>query len=75
MAHENFNKYYTKNFYKDHIEIIIKFFPKGIYNKVKLYVDLEPYFEIENTIIKYNDKIFHNKKELMTFIAKPLPNN
>ena len=61
------NKYYTKNFYEDHIEIIINFFPKGIYNKAKMYVNLEPYFIIDNTIIKYNNKIFHNKDELMSY--------
>ena len=69
-----YNKYYTKNLYEDHIEIIINFFPKGVYNKAKMYVNLEPYFNINNTIIKYNNKIFHNKKELLAFL-KTLSNN
>ena len=32
-----------------------------------MYVNLEPYFMIDNTIIKYNNKIFHNKEELMSY--------
>ena len=66
--------YYTKNVYEDHIEIIINFFPKGIYNKAKMYVNLESYFNIDNTIIKYNNKIFHNKEELMSYFKTLLTN-
>ena len=66
IIHQDYNnKYYTKNSYEDHIEIIINFFPEGIYNKAKMYVNLEPYFKINNTIIKYNNKIFHNKKRVI----------
>ena len=61
------NKYYTINFYEDHIEIIINFFPKDNYNKGQLFFNLEPYFMIDNTIIKYDNKIFHNKEELKTY--------
>ena len=35
-----------------------------------MYVNLEPYFKINNTIIKYNNKIFHNKEELLSYIIK-----
>ena len=68
-----YNKYYTINFYEDHIETIINFFPKDIYNKAKMYFNLEPYFMINNTIIKYNNKIFHNKEELKTYFKSLLP--
>ena len=67
IVYQDCYKYYTINFYEDHIEIIINFFPKGIYNKAKMYFNLEPYFMINNTIIKYNNKIFHNKEELKTY--------
>ena len=69
---ECYNKYYTINFYEDHIEIIIKFFPKDNYNKGKMYFNLEPYFMIDNTIIKYNNKIFHNKEELKTYFKQQI---
>ena len=62
-----YNKYYIVNFYQDYIEIMINFIPKDNYNKGKSYFDLEPYYMIDNTIIKYNGKIFHNKEELKTF--------
>ena len=62
-----YNKYYTVNFYEDRIEIDIINIPSDNYNKGKLYFDLIVYFMIDNTIIKYNDKIFHNDEELKTF--------
>ena len=64
-----YNKYYTVNFYEDYIEIIINFIPKDNYNRDKLYYNLEPYYMIDNTIIKYNSKIFHSKEELKTFFT------
>ena len=70
----NNNKYYTINFYEDHIEIVINFIPEDNYNRGKLYFDLIPYFDIENTIIKYNNKIFYNQDELK-FFFKSLSNN
>ena len=62
-----YNKYYTINFYEDHIEIIINFFPKDNYNKGKLFFDIAVYFSIENTIVKYKDNVFHNEEELKKF--------
>ena len=62
-----YNKNYTVNFYIDSIEIIINFIPKDNYNRGKLFFDLSVYYQIDNTIIKYNDKVFHNEKELKDF--------
>ena len=59
--------YYTINCYKDHIEIEINFIPKDNFNKAKIYFDLAVYYSIDNTIIKYNGKIFHNKEDLRKF--------
>ena len=36
-------------------------------NKSKLYFDLIVYYSIDNTMIKYNGKIFHNEEELKKF--------
>ena len=65
-----YNKYYTVNFYEDHIEIIINFIPKDNYNRGKLYFDLIVYFMIDNTILKYKGKICHNEEELKIFFQK-----
>ena len=62
-----YNKIYTVIFYQDYIEIVINFIPKDNYNRGKLYFDLIPYFDIENTIIKYNNKNFYNRDELKLF--------
>ena len=62
-----YNKYYTMNYYDNHIEIEINFIPKDNYNKAKIYFDLEVFYKIDNTIIKYNGKIFYNEKELKIF--------
>ena len=62
-----YNKYYTVNFYEDHIEIDIINIPSDSYNKGKLYFDLIVYFMIDNTILKYKGKIFHNEEELKKF--------
>ena len=62
-----YNKYYTVNFYEDHIEIDINNIPSDNYYRAKLYFDLIVYFMIDNTIIKYKDKIFHNEEELKIF--------
>ena len=62
-----YNKYYTVNFYEDHIETIINFIPKDNYNRGKLFFDLSVYYQIDDTIIKYNDKVFHNEIELKKF--------
>ena len=65
IIHQDFyNKYYTVNFYEDHIEIDIINIPKDNYNRDRLYFDLIVYFMIDNTIIKYNGKIFHNEEKL-----------
>ena len=65
-----YDKNYTVNFYIDNIEIIINFIPKDSFNKNKLYFDLVVYYMIDNTIIKYNDKIFHNEEALKMFFSK-----
>ena len=63
-----YNKYYTINYYEDHIEIEINFIPKdNNYNKAKIFFDLVVYYKIDNTIIKYNGKIFYNEEELKYF--------
>ena len=68
MTHVNcYNKYYTINFYEDYIEININHIPSNTYEKGKLYFDLCPYFQIENTVIKYQNKIFYNENELKKF--------
>ena len=68
MIHQDcYNKYYTINFYEDHIEIETNFIPKDNFNKAKIYFDLVVYCSIDNTIIKYKGKIFHNEQELKYF--------
>ena len=67
IIHQDCYKDYTINFYQEHIEIVINFIPEDNYNKGKLFFDLIPYFDIENTIIKYNNKIFYNQDELKNF--------
>ena len=57
---------YNKN-YIDNIEIIINFIPEDNYNRSKLYFDLIVYYQIDNTIIKYNDNVLHNVEELKHF--------
>ena len=65
MIHQDcYNKYYTINYFNDHIEIDINFIPRDNFNKVKIYFDLVVYYKIDNTIIKYIGKIFHNEKEV-----------
>ena len=63
-----YNKNYTVNFYIYYILIVINNIPKDSYNLDKLYYDLEPYFMIDNTIIKYNGKILYTPKQLKTFL-------
>ena len=62
-----YNKNYTVNFYIDNIEIILNFMPEDDYNRAKMYFNLSVYYQIDNTIIKYDDMVFHNKKELKDF--------
>ena len=59
-----YNKYYTINFYEDHIEIEINFIPKDNFIKSEIHFDLAVYYSIDNTIIKYNGKIFYTEEEL-----------
>ena len=69
MIHQDcYNKYYTINYFNDHIEIEINFIPKDNYNKAKIYFDLVVYYSIDNTIIKYNGKIFYTEEELKIFL-------
>ena len=68
MIHQDcYNKYYTINCFNDHIEIEINFIPKDNFNKAKIYFDLIVYYSIDNTIIKYNGKIFYTEEELKIF--------
>ena len=41
--------------------------PEDNYNRGKLFFDLIPYYEINNTNIKYKNKIFYNNEELKIF--------
>ena len=67
LHQDYYNKYYTISYYEDHIEIEINFILKDNFNKAKIYFDLAVYYSIDNTIIKYNGKIFHNEQELKHF--------
>ena len=68
MIHQDcYNKYYTINFYEDHIEIKINFISKDNSNKAEIYFDLVAFYKIDNTIIKYNGKIFYTKEDLSKF--------
>ena len=40
---------------------------KDSFNKAKIYFDLVVYYKIDNTIIKYNGKIFHMEEDLRKF--------
>ena len=61
------NEIYTVHFYRAYILIVINNIPKDNYNLDKLYYDLEPYFMIDNTMMKYKGKLFHNPKQLKSF--------
>ena len=68
MIHQDcYNKYYTINYFNDHIEIEINFIPKYNFNKAKIYFDSAVYYSIDNAIIKYNGKIFYTEEELKIF--------
>ena len=68
MIHQDcYNKYYTINYYEDHIDIEINLIPKSNFNKSEIYLDLVIYRKIKNTIIKYNGKIFYTEEELEKF--------
>ena len=67
MIHQDCYKYYTINYFNDHIEIEINFIPKDNFNKAKIYFDLVVFYQIDNTIIKYNSKIFYTEEELKHF--------
>ena len=61
------NKYYNLNFYKTYLEVEINYIPKDDFNRNRLYYDLLLYFELNDIIIRYKNKIFNNKKELRLF--------
>ena len=69
MIHQDcYDKYFTVKYFKDYIELEINFIPKNNnYIKGKIFFDIIPYFQIPNTVIKYNNKIFHNENELKKF--------
>ena len=63
MIHQDcYNKYYTINYFNDHIEIDINFIPRDNFNKAKIYFDLVVFYKIDNTIIKYKVKFSIRKK-------------
>ena len=62
-----YNKYYTINYFNYHIEIEINFIPKDDFNKAKINFGLIVYYSIDNTVIKYKNKFFHNEQELKHF--------
>ena len=61
------NKEYCVNFYENYIEINIIKIPEDEYNRAQLYFNISIYFTIENTIVKYKNKIFNNKEDLKLF--------
>ena len=67
LHQDYYNKYYTINYYEDHIGIKINFIPKNNFNKSKIYFDLVVFYKIDNTIIKYNGKIFYTEEDLRKF--------
>ena len=68
MIHRDcYNKYFTIIYFNDHIEIEINFIPKDNFNKSKIYFDLEVFYQIDNTSIKYNGKIFYTEEDLRKF--------
>ena len=68
MIHQDcYNKYYTINYFNDHIKIEINFIPKDNFNKAKINFDLVVFYQIDNTIIKHNSKIFYTEEELKYF--------
>ena len=68
MIHQDcYNKYYTISYFNDHIEIEINFIPKDSFNKAKIYFDLVVFYQIDNTIIKYNGKVFYTEEDLRNF--------
>ena len=68
MIHQDcYNKYYTINYFNDHIEIEINSIPKDNFKKAKIYFDLVVFYKIDNTIVKYKNKISHNEEDLKYF--------
>ena len=63
ILHRDFyNKYYTINYYKDHIEIEINFIPKDNFNKAKICFDFAVYYSIDNIILNIMVRFFIIKK-------------
>ena len=68
MLHQDcYNKHYTINYYHDYIDIEINFIPEDKFNKSKIYFDLVVFYKIDDTIIKYNGKIFYNEEDFKNF--------
>ena len=61
------NKEYCVNFYENHTEIDIFKIPEDEYNRDQLFFNISIYFTIENTIVKYKNKIFYNEEDLKLF--------
>ena len=62
------NEEYCTNFYEKHLEIVILKIPDNEYERGELFFNIQIYFEIEKTVVKYNDKIFTNKEDLKSFL-------
>ena len=63
MIHQDcYNKYYTINYFNDHIEIEINFIPKDNFNKAKIYFDLVVYFQSIILLLNIMVKFFIQKK-------------
>ena len=70
MIHQDcYNKYYTINYFNDHIEIEINFIPKNNFNKAKIYFDLV--FFIKLIILLLNTSFnLQNLRNIIKKVAK-----
>ena len=57
-----YNKYYTINYYEDHIEIEINFIPKDNFNKAKIYFDLLVFIKLIIQLLNTMVRLFIIKK-------------
>ena len=47
MIHQDcYNKYYTINYFNDHVEIDINFIPRDNFNKAKIYFNLVVFIKL-----------------------------
>ena len=68
LLQDCYNKYFTVSYCRDNIVIEINFLPKNNdYEKAKIFFDICPFFQIEKTVVKYNNKISNNENDLKMF--------